>query len=422
MSPARILFSVEAVTLAHVARTTVLADGLRRAGYQVFLASSRAYSHLTSQVRVPQLPLDSISSERFVRALRDGKRIYDLPTLRRYVEEDLELLERVRPDLVVGDFRLSLSVSARMAKIPYWTITNAHWSPGAARLDIMPEHPLTRALGVRMGSLVGSFGKPVVVRHFLEPMNRLRGEHGLAPYGSLPEMYTEADRTLYLDDPAVVSVDPMPSGHSYLGPVQWSPKVALPAWWDRVPEDEPMVYVNLGSSGSMRGMRDWLGEFGRAPYTFLVASVGQPIPARLPNNVFMAPYLPGEVACNRASVMVCNGGSGAIYQALAAGKPVVGICSNMDQHLVMTHVERVGFGIGLRSELASGKAAVGAIGRVLSDPSLAHRARGLAELVRCADPVGGLLRALNPWLGPTTDEKRTHLPSNLGSRSHSMVG
>ena len=46
-----------------------------------------------------------------------------------YVEADRRLLDSWHPDLVVGDFRLTLAVSARLARIPYLPISSAHWVP-----------------------------------------------------------------------------------------------------------------------------------------------------------------------------------------------------------------------------------------------------------------------------------------------------
>ena len=65
----------------------------------------------------------------FLDNLAKGRPVYDVNTLRSYVRADLALLEAVKPDLVVGDFRISLGVSARVAGIPYWTVTKL------ARLD-----------------------------------------------------------------------------------------------------------------------------------------------------------------------------------------------------------------------------------------------------------------------------------------------
>ena len=50
--------------------------------------------------------------EQFLAALAAGRPVYHAETLRSYVRDDLSLLESVDPDIVVGDFRLSLAVSA----------------------------------------------------------------------------------------------------------------------------------------------------------------------------------------------------------------------------------------------------------------------------------------------------------------------
>jgi UDP:flavonoid glycosyltransferase YjiC (YdhE family) len=47
--------------------------------------------------------------------------------------------------------------------------------------------------------------------------------------------------------------------------------------------------------------------------------------------------------------VVTNGGSSTGYQALAAGVPVLGIPSNLDQYLAMQAITRLGAGITLRS-------------------------------------------------------------------------
>ena len=77
-----------------------------------------------------------------------GRWPYDTHTLAAYVREDLEMLERVQPALVVGDLRLSLAISAPKLRVPYAPLINAYWSPYCIRERLpVPEHPLVRFLG-----------------------------------------------------------------------------------------------------------------------------------------------------------------------------------------------------------------------------------------------------------------------------------
>jgi len=65
----------------------------------------------------------------------------------------------------------------------------------------------------------------------------------------------------------------------------------------------------------------------------------------LPDNI----YLPGLKAAQRASVVVCSGGTATTYQALSCGTPVLGIPCNSDQYLSMEAIARQGSGILIRA-------------------------------------------------------------------------
>jgi UDP:flavonoid glycosyltransferase YjiC (YdhE family) len=134
----------------------------------------------------------------------------------------------------------------------------------------------------------------------------------------------------------------LPTSHQYIGPVLWSPTVEPPAWWDSLPTDRPIVYVTLGSSGRSDLLEVVLQALAGLPVTVIAATAGRIDPKTVPPNAFVADYLPGEEAASRAAVVICNGGSPTTQQALAAGKPVIGIASNLDQHLNMAAIERRG--------------------------------------------------------------------------------
>ncbi len=69
----------------------------------------------------------------------------------------------------------------------------------------------------------------------------------------------------------------------------------------------------------------------------------------------VADYLPGDLAARHARLVVTNGGSSSGYQALAEGKPVLGLPSNLDQYLAMTAIEKAGAGRLVRAAEASAK-------------------------------------------------------------------
>src|SRR3954451_4522431 len=144
----RLLFVAEPVSLAHVVRLSTLARTLDRARYDIIFASASFPQLVFAGSGITQRRFDSTSSEHIARRVERGRRPWNEQLLAACVEEDLRLLEEVQPDLVVGDFRLSLAVSAPLSRTPYASLINAYWSPYAQRGAFpMPEHPLIRLLG-----------------------------------------------------------------------------------------------------------------------------------------------------------------------------------------------------------------------------------------------------------------------------------
>ena len=74
------------------------------------------------------------------------------------------MLAEIAPDLVVGDLRVSLSVSARLAGIPYVAIANAYWSPYARRRFPLPDVLWTR-MSASGGPIPVRLGTPIALRY-----------------------------------------------------------------------------------------------------------------------------------------------------------------------------------------------------------------------------------------------------------------
>ena len=375
----RVLFVAEAVTLAHVARPVTLAQALDPQEFEVHLAHHPRYRDLLGPLALAEHDIHSIEPAQFLAALAAGRPVYDLPTLEAYVAEDLRLIAGIQPDIIVGDFRLSLAVSAELAGVPYIALSNAYWSPYCRQRYTVPELPLTRALGVTLGQWLFSLGRPFAFALHCLPMHRLRRRHGLPSLGfNLRRVYTYANVTLYADIPELFDMQHLPSQHRFIGPVVWSPKDPRPAWWPHFPRELPIVYVTLGSSGNAGLLPELIAALGELNVTALVSSAGTPLPQQAPANVYMAAYLPGEEVVKMASLVICNGGSPGTHQALAQGVPVIGVANNLDQYLNMTAIVKAGAGRVLRAGTCNSAALVTAIGAVLRDASCRDAAARLA--------------------------------------------
>jgi UDP:flavonoid glycosyltransferase YjiC (YdhE family) len=382
----RALFVGEAVTLAHVSRPVVLAGALDPARYDVHLAYGREYEALFQSLPYGYSPIQSIPAEKFRKRLAKGDPVYEAAELRGYVEDDLRLLDAIKPDVVIGDFRLSLGISARLAKVPYVTITNAYWGPFTDPRFVVPELPFVKVLGAGLGQLLFDAVRPVAFGLHTRPLNKVRREHGLPDLGyDLRVTYTDAEAVFYADCPELIPARDLPASHRYIGPVVWQPDSALPAWWSEIPDDRPVIYVTLGSSVEGTGLIEVVDALASLPVTLIVAWASADKPALGP-TVFGEKYLPGEEACKRADLVICNGGSPTTAQALSAGVPFIGVASNLDQFLNMHYMEQAGIGLTVRPGRGMKAALKAAAGRALADAGLRQRVEAARQAAQRHKP------------------------------------
>jgi UDP:flavonoid glycosyltransferase YjiC (YdhE family) len=376
----RILFIAETVALAHLTRPLLLARSLDPDRYEIHFACAQGHEQFFEGAGFAVTSIRTVPSRQFLIALAKGLHTYSRQTLLDYVEDDLRILDQIQPDVVVGDLRHTLTVSAKLRKIPHVAIANFHWSPYASiKRFPVPENPLVKAIGVRgMGIFLRLF-QPMLLAIYARPLNQVRRKYGLSPLGDMRHVMTHGDYTLYADIPSLFPANGLPPNHRFLGPVLWSPNVAYPSWWNTTPTDRPCIYVTLGSSGQVKYLPLLVEALAELPVTLLVATAGRITLSNPPGNVLTADFLPGTEAARRSSLVVCNGGSATAYQALDAGVPVLGIAYNIDQYLTMSAVVRKGAGILLRSGRLSTTSVRDAAQRILTNPEYRNAAGKIAQ-------------------------------------------
>ena len=410
----RVLFVAEAVTLAHIGRSSALAHALDPFRYDVHLACDDRCRPFLGNVAMPIHSVRSVDPVAFAERLRNGDPIYTEEELRAAVLEDLGVLGSLRPEAVVGDMRVSLGIAARVAGIPYATVTNAHWSPWSRSRYVVPELAIVDRLGPRLGQWLFDLLRPWACARQVLMFNRIRRDYGLPSIPpTLARLFTDADAVWYADVPSLVPTPSRPSHHEYIGPILWSPvePSLLP---EMLPRDRPMAYVSMGSSGAERHLTVVLKAVERLGYGAIVSTAGKLAPRNIPRFVHIRAFLPGLEAARVADLVICNGGSPTVYQAMAAGVPVLGLPSNLDQYLMMEHVERTGVGLAVRSGTAGVENVAQAITTLLVDPRWRDSVRSVqasiqlgAEQARMQDLIDRLIGAgaMNSYLRAERHER-----------------
>lgn len=378
----KVLFFGEGATLAHVVRPLMLAKELDATEFDVTLCRPEAFSKLTAGSPFPVLELNCQDAKIFAKKLASGSPLYDFPTLCDYVDADLCLIDAVKPDVIVGDFRLSLSVSARLRSVPYIAICDAYWSPERPLNPPLPVLEHTRHAPIPVAEFIFRHVAPFAFRLHAWPLERLRKKFGLPSLSyDLRNCYTDADLRLFANFPALFP-DVTPNEYAdFIGPIAWSPD--FPGKLDFLSEHGPLTYVTMGSSGDPQVISKIIPILEELGSRVMIATAGKTISLaskRRTTQIF--DYLPGSIVCQHAGLVICNGGSPTTNQALTCGVPVLGIAQNMDQFLNMEAIVAFGAGKLIRADRAESSHLKDAIESLIFDTTFRNRAQELAKSLR----------------------------------------
>ncbi|HYC20434.1 MAG TPA: nucleotide disphospho-sugar-binding domain-containing protein [Candidatus Bathyarchaeia archaeon] len=386
----KILFMAEAISWSQLVRPMVLARGLDPSRYEVHFASARFDERLFHGTSFTRWPMTLLPAEKIEAVVASGslRRLYGKAILEKYVADELRLYEAIRPDLVVADGRFwSTPVSAPAFGVPCATIVDAYWSRRATRGRFpMPDHPIIRLLGAPIAEKIYPIVLPTILRYMAAPTNQLRREYGLPDLGDLFDVLTWGDRLLFPDDPLITPLTHRAPHETFLGPVRWSPQIPLPAFWDDLGRDRPMIYATLGSSGAAFAVPPVLEALGGMDVDVVFSTGGRFTPKNPPRNVRVVEMIPGDLAAQKAELVVCNGGASTGYQALAEGTPIVGIPCNLDQVLAAIAMRDAGAGVLLRAATVTAAKVRAAVKRVIHEASFEQMAQRAAASFKTFDP------------------------------------
>lgn len=396
----RILFLAEGATMAHFVRPVALADSVASdSSYEIHLYAPARFAHYLTGKPYLTGELQTMPGEDFLANIARGRPLFPANVLKDYVDADRELIRRLRPDLVIGDMRLSLPISSRLEKTPCAVIINAYWSPYAKHHSILPELPLTRVIPPRLLGPIYRATEPIAFALHVAHMNRVRKSFGVPPLPlDLRRLYTDGNYVLYADVPGFLPTPGAPPNHHYVGICDWSPPIPKPDWWDRMCQDpKPKVFISLGSSGPVRVLPGLLAALARLPVSVILSTSGRPVPisSEMEPKIYTASLLPFVETARHSSLVVSHGGSGGLYPAIAAGTPVLAIPSNADQHLSTTVLVENGGGLGVRVEEASEDQLFAALQKIISEPNFREAAARWGHIFQQDETLGRFAQFLN---------------------------
>lgn len=345
-------------------RCVVLARELKARGHSVIFAGTPKFLRDPAVVHPGEFRLYFIDDYDAEEGLEILRKVWKLPReefLREHVQSELKMLDEVRPDVVINDFRLTMYLSARLRGIPVVSLLGGRWlvQYAAKPFKAPRTHPLypfmKRVLGEKGTDAVVSPIQRWAIRYKMTPYRRLSRAYGLTPKRDLWDLLV-GEYNLILDTELFGPMTSLPENFRQVGPIAWTPHIPLPDWIDTLDRTRPIIYITMGSTGHAALFECVMEVLGDADYTVIMTTGGQwqGPRDRIPDNFRVAKYLPGEPVMRLSDLVIFHGGAGTGYQAMATGTPAIVIATHLEQEFVGQILEehRAGVFLTMRQVLA----------------------------------------------------------------------
>lgn len=352
MTKAPIVFAPHSWGLSHVGRSLLVAQELQRRGYRCVFVGDGPYvlpeDSLVRQAGIEVYPLIDMTMDE---VLVNGFDFHTPASLRRLVSAEREMIQKLKPSVIVSDYRPSIHVAAAIENVGVVALTNTHWTHyWGTKITPPLEHKVTLKvtgmLGQTLGMAILKQVVPIVsariFKQNVQIYNELLAEHGLPPHADILRLFEGSVATYLTDAPEWCKTRAhLPSRIRVAGPLYWSAP-APEGWEEDLPHDKPWLYVSAGSSANPDVFPALFQELRDLPFRVLMTTAGLELPKRIPDNFTIRDFLPGEEVMAKSALSILNGGSGTIYQAIKAKKPMLLVPMRGDQEWNGHDAERLG--------------------------------------------------------------------------------
>lgn len=399
----KILFFAEAVSFAHIGRPLVLARWAHENGINVHFATSPDGIRKTGADSFGFIthPLYTIDGNLFYDRANHGKFFYQKNEMKKYIEEEIELINNIQPDLIVSDFRITSAISTEITGKPLLNLSNSYWSPNYSCKFPAPEAGIFGLLPKKTPEFILNIIRKGAFKFFGNELNQMRKLHGLKRRNDFRKLYTDGTFTAYMDLPNFTKINQLPENHFFLGPVIWSPEITSK---NNTLKNKNNVYISMGSSGNNSLLPNIIKSVLKNNLNVIVSGLTDiekalliyEIP-ELKDRGIIEPLIQAEVILPFCKLTICHGGSGTVYQSIIGGTPVLCFPKNPDQSLVSMSVVENNVGRYLSSSESSQSNIDQMIKECLTNEVMFQNAKNMKEEIQNWDTKNHWIQFLNKF-------------------------
>ncbi|MDD6643709.1 MAG: hypothetical protein PUF80_05745 [Firmicutes bacterium] len=275
-----------------------------------------------------------------------GNRYATPQEIDRVVCAELRLVEKYQPDVIVTGYRMTLTLTARIAKVKLaWCLSatvsklylEADTAQGVAALEHLTKAELKSMPYPQVRSLYADKlmrDRAVKSCTTSQAWNEVLRLHGCAPLTDDMELF-EGDINLMSDARELFPELPCDDSHAFIGPIFNSEKIPIaPEIAETLSQPGKKVLISVGSGGKKENLIAALEAARAADAQVFVSTIGSMTEAEMadyPSSFHFAEKFPLVEVARRCDAAVIQAGQGTLYAVLLAGCPFVSLPATFEQ-------------------------------------------------------------------------------------------
>jgi UDP:flavonoid glycosyltransferase YjiC (YdhE family) len=331
--------------LSHYSRCIQLAESIQN-NFEIYFSSSKKYNDLIFNAGFKVFDCESFDPQI---VLEDSRKFnfswLNYENIKRVFQSQVKIIQKFKPFAVFSDTAPTLKMAAEFTNTKHVSLMNGYMSKYyALTRKISKDHMAAKFendLPKNLFEKMINTGEQVTFHLIERSFNKLRRENNL-PKCKMYLDELEGDFSLICDDAEMFPQKNLPQNYKIIGPLYYEGEDKEPEIEKFMQNDKSSILVNIGSSGDLKKFSFLNNDYFK---DFNIVVTGEKNTGLTGKNVITRSFINNLAILDKIDLVLCHGGNGTIYQALAYGVPLICATSIFEQEWNAQRVEDLKFGV-----------------------------------------------------------------------------
>jgi UDP:flavonoid glycosyltransferase YjiC (YdhE family) len=261
--------------------------------------------------------------------------------------EQVNSIKKYKPNLVIGDTSFTLKMAAEFTGVPYISIINGYFTKYYKfNRELSPSHPIYSYISWLPDAVLNPVVRYKESQNFksiLKEFNMVRVKYNLRNTSHYLEEI-EGDDNIICDLPEVFPQNNLPDNFHFIGPLLNGTDKEDCFEIKKINPNKKTVFVTTGSSEDWERF-EFLNKDEYSKYNIIIAGTGHT--GMDAPFIIKAPFINFAELLPLVDLVICHGGNGTLYNALANKIPVLCLPSHPEQYWNVQRITDMGYGQSL---------------------------------------------------------------------------